>query len=119
VPAVRIRPLMTRHTQHLMADRFRRGGIYFRRFWWWYPTELTQWWIPRIWHGGDEWCNVPLCLTVPPLGCFLIFWQPMRTHPCDECWGWMDEWQRACYRPGGHLEGGRSHEAVTCGCGVA
>jgi hypothetical protein len=45
---------------------FRRDGVYLRRLWWWYPWHLTRWWLPKTWKGGDEWCNVPLCFTVPP-----------------------------------------------------
>jgi hypothetical protein len=87
---------------------FRRDGVYLRRFWWWYPWGLTRWWLPRVFLGGDEWCNVPLCIVVPPLGCFLFFqfWRPMRTTPCPECWGQLNEASRADYQPGGMYEGG-------------
>ncbi len=84
-------------------NHFRRDGIHFRRFWWWYPWALTQWWVPNIWHGGDEWCNVPLCFTVPPFGAFLFFWRKPRTKPCGECWTAMDDEERASYAPGGIL----------------
>lgn len=85
----------------------RRDGIYFRRVWWWFPWRITRWWLPKIWRGGDEWCNVPLCFTVPPLGVLLIFHQPMRMVPCGECWAEMPTEQRAAYEPGGYLENGR------------
>lgn len=84
-----------------MVKVFRRDGIYLRRFWWWYPWHLTRWWLPGIWRGSTEWCDRPVCLTLPPLGCFLVFVRPLRATPCDECWGEMDEEQRAGYLPGG------------------
>lgn len=94
---------------------FRRDGIYLPRLWWWYPWGITRWWLPCIWKGGDEWCNVPLCFVVPPFGCFLVFqfWRPMRTEPCAECWADMDDEQRAGYLPGGVYHGGRIHESNT------
>lgn len=88
---------------------FRHDGIYLRRVWWWYPWGLTRWWVPKVWKGGDEWCNVPLCFTVPPLGCLLVFWRRMRTMPCDECWAEMDGLTKIDYLPGGYLEGGDIH----------
>lgn len=88
---------------------FTSGSIEFRRFWWWFPWNVTYPWLPRIWKGGDEWCNEPLCFTIPPLGCFLFFWRPMRAMPCAECWDLYDEVSRADYLPGGMLEGGRYH----------
>lgn len=95
-----------------MARVFRNDGIYLPRFWWWYPRHLSRPWLPAAWRGGDEWCNTPLCITIPPLGAFLFFqfWRPMRTMPCAECWDLMDEEQRADYLPGGYLEGGRVHQ---------
>jgi hypothetical protein len=86
-----------------MKRIFRRDGIYLPRLWWWFPWGLTSPWRPRIWRGGDEWCNRPLCFTIPALGCFLIFqlWRPMRTMPCAECWADMGSDQRADYEPGG------------------
>lgn len=92
--------------------RIRKDGIYFRRLWWWYPWHLSRWWLPRVWLGGDEWCNVPLCLTVPPFGCFLVFqfWRPMRTMPDAACWALLGDAGRADYLPGGCLEGGVFHE---------
>src|ERR1700728_2588281 len=89
---------------------FRHDGVYLRRFWWWFPWHLTRWWVPQIWKGGDEWCNIPLCFTIPPFGCFLVFWRRMRTMPCDECWAEYNDETRADYLPGGRLEGGRWHD---------
>lgn len=88
---------------------FRRNGIYLRRVWWWAPWGVTKWWVPKVWKGGDEWCNVPLCFTVPPFGCLLVFWRRMRTMPCDECWGVMKGLTKIDYLPGGYLEGGEIH----------
>lgn len=88
---------------------FRRDGVYFQRFWWWYPWHLTRPWLPRVFLGGDEWCNVPLCVVIPPFGCFLFFqfWKPMRTKPCPEEWEILPDCQRADYAPCGYLYGGK------------
>jgi hypothetical protein len=80
------------------------------RIMWWPPWGLTRWWLPGIWHGGNEWCEPSACFTVPPLGCLIIFRGPKRTMPCDECWSEMPDWERAMYLPGGYLEGGRVHQ---------
>ena len=76
---------------------FRRGGIYRRRFFWWYPWGLTRWWLPGISRGGDEWCNDSLVFVVPPLGALVLFWRPgkLRTVPCPEEWDALDDEQRA------------------------
>lgn len=94
-----------------VSSIFRRDGIYLPRFWWWYPWGITRWWLPKIWRGGDEWCNTPLCFTVPPFGTFLFFqlWRPMRTEPCGKCWAEMPHEQRAEYLPGGIYHGGKVH----------
>lgn len=93
---------------------FRQDGIYLPRVWYWYPWRLTRWWLPKIWLGGDEHCNVPLCFTVPPFGCVLFFqfWRPMRTAPCEECWRHLDAEARADYAPCGWLYGGRVREGA-------
>ena len=93
----------------IMSSIFRRDGIYLPRIWWWYPSHLTRWWLPKIWRGGDEWCNTPLCFTIPPFGAFLFFqfWRPMRTEPCAKCWAEMGTTQQADYLPGGVYHGGR------------
>ena len=83
-----------------------RSQLNIGRFMWWAPWSLTTWWLPRIWTGGNEWCEPSICFTVPPLGAFIFFYGPKRTMPCDECWESMGEWQRADYLPGGWLEGG-------------
>lgn len=83
-------------------------GIYRPRWQWWAPWGVTDWWLPRAFPGGDEWCNVPLCLVIPPLGCLAVF-PPgrRRTMPCAEEWGHMDDSQRADYAPCGRYHGGR------------
>jgi hypothetical protein len=84
----------------------RKDGMYFRRLWWcWSGT--TRPWLPRWFHGGDEWCNVPFCVVIPPFGCFLFFWRQMRTMPCEEEWAHMGDFERADYSPCGFLYGGR------------
>jgi hypothetical protein len=92
-----------------MDGTFRRNGIYRRRWQWWFPWSVTDWWRPRFFLGGDEWCNVPGCLVIPPFGCILVL-PPrarLRTMPCPEEWGAMDGGQRADYAPCGCLHGGR------------
>jgi len=88
---------------------FRRTGVYRPRWQWWFPWDVTDWWRPRAFKGGDEWCNVPGCLVVPPLGCFLVLppWKRLRVMPCPEEWSAMDEESRADYAPCGYLYGGR------------
>lgn len=88
---------------------FRRGGIYRPRWQWWYPWSVTDWWKPRAFKGGDEWCNIPVCFVVPPFGGVALFWKPgrRRTMPCPEEWDLMGDEQRADYAPCGYLHGGR------------
>jgi hypothetical protein len=88
---------------------FRKDGIYRRRWHWWYPWGITRWWQPRMFSGGDEWCNDSRCFVVPPLGCLVVFWRPgrLRELPCTEEWQHMDDLQRADYAPCGYLHGGR------------
>jgi hypothetical protein len=95
-----------------MSLTFRRDGIYRRRFMWWFPWSVTDWWRPRAFRGGDEWCNDSAALVLPPLGCLVLFWRPgrRRTMPCREDWALMDERQRADYAPCGQLHGGRVRE---------
>lgn len=100
---------------------FRRGGIYRPRFMWWYPWTVTRPWLPKIWRGGDEWCNDSACVKVPFLGAFILFWRPgkLRTMPCPEEWDAMCADQQADYAPCGWLHGGRvrdgGHEHVMTG----
>lgn len=89
---------------------FRKDGIYLPRLWWWFPWGMPHPWKPNIWLGGTEFCDVPLCFTIPPFGCFLVFWRRLRTMPCDACWADMDDETRSYYQPGGHLEGGKVHQ---------
>lgn len=88
---------------------FRRNGVYRRRFMWWYPWGVTGWWQPRVFRGGDEWCNDSAALVAPPLGAFILFWRPgrLRTMPCAEEWAWLNDDERADYAPCGYLYGGR------------
>lgn len=99
-----------------------RSGIYRPRWQWWAPWGVTDPWKPRVFEGGDEWCNVPLCLVAPPLGCLVAYPPgPLRAMPCAECWAEMPEWQRADYAPCGRNYGGRinwdahSHLGGPCG----
>jgi hypothetical protein len=90
------------------CDRvIRKSGLYFRRFQWWFPWDVTRWWLPRWFEGGDEWCNVPVCAVIPPFGCFLVFCRPMRSMPCREDWMIMDDFTHADYSPCGFLYDGR------------
>lgn len=77
--------------------------ILHQRLWWWPPWGVTDWWLPRMWRGNDEWCNIPLCINIPPLGAFITFWGPLRNFPCRECWDLKDDTDRAGYLPGGEL----------------
>lgn len=77
--------------------------ILHQRLWWWPPWGVTDWWLPRMWRGNDEWCNLPLCINIPPLGAFITFWGPLRNFPCRECWDTYDDDTRAEYLPGGEL----------------
>ena len=92
-----------------MSLTFRRNGIYRHRFMWWYPWSVTDWWKPRAFRGGDEWCNDSIGLIIPPFGAAVLFWRPgkLRAMPCSEEWGAMDGEQRADYAPCGYYHGGR------------
>ncbi len=61
--------------------------ILFKRLMWWSPTQLTRWWLPRVFRGTDEYCNPSIAAVIPPLGAFIVFWKPgpLRTKPCEEC----------------------------------
>lgn len=93
---------------------FRRDGIYCRRFQWWFPWGVTDWWKPCPFRGGDEWGNPSVCLVLPPFGCLVLFWRPgrLRTVPCLEERALMDDWQLADYAPCGYLYGGRLREGA-------
>src|ERR1017187_5598065 len=93
----------------MMSSIVRRYGIYLPRLWLWYPWGVTRWGLPRVWRGGDEWCNTPRCFTIAPFGMLLVFqfWRPMRAEPCAVCWGQMGIDQRADYLPGGIYHGGK------------
>jgi hypothetical protein len=63
--------------------------------------------------GGDEWCNVPWCVNVPPLGCF-IFFKPLgqlRKFPCATHWWEMYQEEQADYAPCGWLRGGQINKS--------
>jgi hypothetical protein len=81
--------------------------ILHERLWWWPPWGVTDWWRPRMWLGGDEWCNIPLCINIPPFGAFIIYGQlrPLRNFPCRECWYYISKHPEdvAAYLPGGYL----------------
>jgi hypothetical protein len=82
--------------------------ILHERLWWYPPWDVTDWWLPRVFLGGDEYCNIPLCVNIPPLGTFIIYGQPrpLRNFPCRECWHEFydrDPQQAAFYLPGGEL----------------
>jgi hypothetical protein len=91
------------------AATFRRSGIYRNRWQWWFPWSVTDWWKPRVFQGGDEWCNDAVCFVLPPLGCLVQFWRPgrLRKMPCCVEWGWLGDEERADYAPCGRLHGGR------------
>jgi len=92
----------------LSVRAFRRSGIYRRRFQVWYPWSVTDWWQPRWFTGGDEWCNDSFCLVIPPFGCLVVFWRPgpLRDLPCPADWRSVSEADRADYAPCGRLHGG-------------
>ena len=92
-----------------MGATFRRGGIYCRRWQWWYPWGVTRPWLPRAFRGGDEWCNDSVALVLPPLGGICVFWRPgpLRAMPCPAEWESMDDAQQAGYAPCGTYHGGR------------
>lgn len=101
---------------------FRKSGIYRRRWQWWFPWSVTDWWKPRTFRGGDEWSNDSACLVLPPFGCLVVFWRsgPLRAMPCPAEWAEMTEDERADYAPCGYLHGGRirqdaHHHAMTDG----
>jgi hypothetical protein len=85
-----------------------RSGIYRHRWQWWAAWGVTDFWLPRVFKGGSEWCEVPLCFVVPPLGCFVIY-PPgrRRVMPCAECWAERNEVERADYAPCGRYHAGR------------
>jgi hypothetical protein len=92
-----------------MGQVFRRSGIYMRRWHWWFPWTITEWWEARYFNGGDEWCNDSACFVVPPFGAFIIFWCPgtLRTLPCLKCWHETPEDQKLDYAPCGYMWNGR------------
>jgi hypothetical protein len=94
-----------------MSDTIRRNGVYRRRWQWWFPWGVTDWWRPRAFRGGDEWCNDSACLILPPLGCFVVFWRPgrLRVIPCPADWADLTETERADYAPCGRYYDGRIH----------
>lgn len=100
-----------------------RSGIYRPRWQWWFPWGVTRWWLPRAFKGGDEWCQVPACFVIPPLGGVALYLGPRRTMPCAEEWDGMDEAQRADYAPCGRYHGGRlnwaAHHHYDGACGEA
>jgi hypothetical protein len=106
---------------------FRRGGMYRRRFQWWYPWNVVRWWQPRWFQGSDEWCNDSICFVMPPFGCLVIFWRPgrLRTLPCEEDWRYLDELARADYAPCGYLRNGclnrdsHHHQYTELSCDIA
>lgn len=88
---------------------FSRKGITRPRFMWWFPWSVTRPWLPRVFRGGDEWCNDSLGFVLPPAGALIVFWRPgrLRTMPCPDEWEVMDNEQRADYAPCGYLWAGR------------
>lgn len=99
---------------------FRLNGVCRRRFQWWFPWGVTDWRLPRVFRGSDEWCNDSACVVVPPLGCFVLFWRPGRLHtmPCIADWAVLSDEEKADYAPCGWLYGGRlrspaHHHTVT------
>lgn len=98
-----------------MSQTFRRGGIYRRRWQFWYPWTCTDWWLPRLpSRGGDEWCNDSVVLPLWFLGSLVIFWRPgrLRTMPCPAEWNEIyDDEVRADYAPCGRYWNGRINEA--------
>lgn len=94
--------------------KFTHDGVYLHRFMWWYPWGVTKWWCPRAFLSGDEWCNIPVCINAPPLGCF-IFFRPfgrLRRLPCMSEWNVMTQEEQADYAPCGWLRGGRIDESA-------
>lgn len=60
------------------------------RWQWWSPSDTTDWWLPRVFRGGDEFGNPSVGFVAPPLGCFVIFYRPgpqSRTLLDEEGWG--------------------------------
>ena len=102
-----------------------RSGACRRRWQWWAPWGVTDFWLPRAFRGSNEWCDDSVAFVVPPLGCLVVFWRPgpMRTMPCPEEWADMDEGQRADYGPCGRYHGGRinwaAHSHLDGPCGEA
>jgi hypothetical protein len=96
------------------VSTFRRDGVYRHRFMWWFPWGVTRPWLPRVFKGGDEWCNDSVGFVVPPLGALIVFCRPgpLRTMPCSEDWEAMDNWQRADYAPCGVYWDGRNRKGA-------
>ena len=91
------------------AMTFRSDGVYRRRFQWWFPWGVTDWWLPRVWRGADEWCNDSACVNIPPLGAFVLLWHPgrLRTMPCMADWSILSDEEKADYQICGRLYGGK------------
>lgn len=77
------------------------------------PWGVTDWRVPRVFRGGNEWCSPSLAFVVPPFGCLVVFWKPgrRRTVPCPACWQVLDDAGRADYAPCGRYHGGRLNQA--------
>lgn len=65
------------------------GSYYGKRFQWWGPHRVVQPWCPRVFRGGDEFCNDSIGIVVPFLGCVVIFYnRRLNTDPnikCEQC----------------------------------
>jgi len=64
-----------------------KGDYYSERWQYWAPWNVTNPWLPRMFRGGDEYCNPSVVIVLPLLGAFVWFYKrgPLRTEPCDEC----------------------------------
>lgn len=61
------------------------GAAPLKRFVRWKHSEITRPWMPRIFRGGDEFCNPSLAFVVPPFGCFIVFYgRTLKTELCPE-----------------------------------
>lgn len=47
--------------------------MYQKRWQWWPPREVTDWWKPDLVHANDEYRNPSILFIIPPLGAFIIF----------------------------------------------